>query len=51
LSLKRLSAKVPDARVRIALRPTTEGAIRATVGSAGASVEVEVLSDGTILRR
>jgi hypothetical protein len=46
-SLKRLTSKLPDARTRVELRPSADGAIRATVGSTTA----EVLSDGTILRR
>ncbi len=53
LSLKRLTPSVGDPRVRVVLRPAADGAIRASVpvGTAGPGVVVDVLSDGTILRR
>ncbi|HVW26640.1 MAG TPA: hypothetical protein VHC69_14835 [Polyangiaceae bacterium] len=51
LSLKRLTAKADAAHPRVALRPSADGAIRATVGRAGADTVVDVMSDGTIVRR
>ena len=51
LSLKRLAAAVSDPRQRVALRPGSDGAVRASVETADDTTVVEVLSDGTIVRR